>query len=372
MSTGVQTVTGKFVWHDHGSPEPAKARELYGGLFGWEFETFGPGEMNYEMIRANSQLHGGFGSPPGNPPPHWMGSVLVDDADAAAERAKNAGGTILAEPMDIPEVGRVAVIADPQGAVVAAFSPQGDPPVNEGVFVWDELLATDVDDAKRFYGEVFGWTSRDVPMGESTYTIFMRAGDVDVGGLMHRPDERIPPNWTTYIGTGDVDATRRARERPRRHDDQRPDGRPGTGTVRDHHRSHRRRLRRCRGTASGYSFGESSASRASPNAVVAFPSSQGSFVIVAARPPGASRASTFSSAFSASARVAKPPTCGLAEPRPSSRYRYAHSGCPLPPFALSLNTWPCWHIANLLDRPSNRGGPDECPLGGAVGRYRLA
>jgi predicted enzyme related to lactoylglutathione lyase len=46
MSTDVQTVTGKFVWHDHGSPEPAKARELYGGLFGWEFETFRPGEMN--------------------------------------------------------------------------------------------------------------------------------------------------------------------------------------------------------------------------------------------------------------------------------------------------------------------------------------
>ena len=207
MSTGVQTATAKFVWHDHGSPDPAKAREFYGALFGWEFETFGPGEMNYEMIKANGQTHGGFGSPPGDPPPHWMGSVLVDSADAAAERAKSAGGTILAEPMEIPEVGRLAVLADPQGAVVAAFSPAGDPPVNEGIFVWDELLTTDVEDAKRFYGEVFGWTSRDMPMGPSTYTIFMRAGDADVGGLMQRPDERIPPNWTTYIGTDDVDAT---------------------------------------------------------------------------------------------------------------------------------------------------------------------
>jgi predicted enzyme related to lactoylglutathione lyase len=159
------------------------------------------------MIKANGQTHGGFGSPPGNPPPHWMGSVLVDSADAAAERAKKAGGKILAEPMEIPNVGRLAVIADPQGAVLSAFSPQGDPPMSEGVFVWDELITTDVDDAKRFYGEVFGWTSRDMEMGPGTYTMFQRGGDTDVGGLMQRPDERIPPNWTTYIGTQDVDAT---------------------------------------------------------------------------------------------------------------------------------------------------------------------
>jgi uncharacterized protein len=213
MSTDVRTAIGRFVWHDHGSPDPAKARQFYSALFDWEFDTFDAGGMDYEMIRVNDQLHGGFGSPPGNPPPHWMGSVLVTDVDEALERAKNNGGTILAEPMDIPNVGRLAVIADPQGAVVAAFSPQGDPPVNEGVFVWDELLTTDVDEAKRFYGEVFGWTSRDMPMGDSTYTIFMRAGDVDVGGLMKRPDERIPPNWTTYIGTENVDATvKRANE----------------------------------------------------------------------------------------------------------------------------------------------------------------
>jgi predicted enzyme related to lactoylglutathione lyase len=207
MSTGVHTAVGKVVWHDHGSPDPAKAREFYSALFGWEFETFGPGEFDYEMIRANGQTHGGFGSPPGNPPPHWMGSVLVDDVEVAVEQARNAGGKILAEPMDIPEVGRLAVIADPQGAVIAAFASVGIPPANEGVFVWDELVTTDVEDAKRFYGEVFGWTSRDVPMGPTTYTIFMRAGDTDAGGLMHRPDERIPPSWTTYIGTDDIEAT---------------------------------------------------------------------------------------------------------------------------------------------------------------------
>jgi predicted enzyme related to lactoylglutathione lyase len=207
MSTGVQTAVGKFVWHDHGSPGPATATKFYADLFGWEYETFKPGEIDYEMVKANGQLHGGFGSPPGNPPAQWMGHVLVKDVDETVLRAEGAGGKILAEPMDMPEVGRMAVIADPQGAVIAAFSPQGDAPQNGGTFVWDELLTTDVDDAKRFYGEVFGWTSEDKPMGPATYTIFKRAGDTDVGGLMQRPREDIPVHWTTYIATQDADAT---------------------------------------------------------------------------------------------------------------------------------------------------------------------
>jgi predicted enzyme related to lactoylglutathione lyase len=136
-----------------------------------------------------------------------MGHVLVKDVDETVLRAEGAGGKILAEPMDMPEVGRMAVIADPQGAVIATFSPQGDAPRNGGTFVWDELLTTDVDDAKRFYGEVFGWTSEDKPMGPATYTIFKRAGDTDVGGLMQRPREDIPVHWTTYIATQDADAT---------------------------------------------------------------------------------------------------------------------------------------------------------------------
>ena len=186
MSTGVQTAVGKFVWHDHGSPDPATATKFYADLFGWEYETFKPGEIDYEMVKANGQLHGGFGSPPGNPPAQWMGHVLVTDVDETVLRAEGAGGKILAEPMDMPEVGRMAVIADPQGAVIAAFSPQDDAPQNGGTF---------------------GWTSEDKPMGPATYTIFKRAGDTDVGGLMQRPREDIPVHWTTYIATRDADAT---------------------------------------------------------------------------------------------------------------------------------------------------------------------
>ena len=212
MSTGVQTAIGRFVWHDHSSPDAATARKFYADLFGWKYEKFG--EMDYEMIKANGQLHGGFGSPPDNPPTMWLGHVLVKDVDETVLKAEGAGGKIVEAPMDIPDVGRMAVIADPQGAVISAFAPAGDPPVNEGTFVWDELLTTDVEGAKQFYGEIFGWTSTDMQMGGAgTYTMFKRAGDTTVGGLMQRPDENIPPSWTSYIGTSDVDATiARARE----------------------------------------------------------------------------------------------------------------------------------------------------------------
>lgn len=207
MSTPVQTRTGSFVWHDHGSPDPATATKFYGDLFGWKLETFRPEDMNYQMIKVNGQLHGGFGSPPGNPPPHWTGNVLVDDADKTVERAKKAGGSVLAEPMDIPDVGRFALIGDPQGASVAVIATTGDAPSSEGTFAWDELVTTDVDDAERFYGEVFGWTFEPQQIGEHIYTVIKRTGDISVGGLMERPEETIPPMWTTYIGTTDADET---------------------------------------------------------------------------------------------------------------------------------------------------------------------
>jgi predicted enzyme related to lactoylglutathione lyase len=206
----VQTATGKFVWHDNMSTDVDKAKTFYADLFGWDYEIFKPGEWDYAMLKANGQTHGGFGAARGGAPSHWLGSVLVEDVDATIERAKKAGGSVLSEPMDIPDIGRLAVIADPQGAAIAVFSSAGDEPTNEGTFVWDELMTTDVDGAKKFYGEVFGWTSRDMSMGDmGTYSMFMRAGDTDVGGLMQRPPgmENVPPNWTSYIGSKDVDAT---------------------------------------------------------------------------------------------------------------------------------------------------------------------
>jgi len=211
MSTTVGTQVGRFVWHEHGSSDRKAAKSFYTKLLGWSIDVWKPGEMDYPMISANGQTHGGFNSidPAQGIPSHWLGHVLVESVDETVARAERLGGRVLMGPIDMPEVGRFAIIADPQGAVLSAYQPAGEGPAGAGVFVWDELLTTDVEGAKRFYGEVFGWTAADMDMGEAgTYTMFKRAGDIDAAGLMRKPDEQPgPPAWLTYLGTDDVDAT---------------------------------------------------------------------------------------------------------------------------------------------------------------------
>jgi len=207
VSTQVSTTVGRFVWHEHASPGAAKAQEFYKQLLGWEFEVFKPGEVDYAMISSGGRTHGGFPPVPAGTPPHWVGSVQVESADETVEKSKAAGGSVIVDPMDIPEVGRYAVVADPQGAVVAVFQPASDGPMGEGVFVWDELVTSDVEDAKRFYGDVFGWTTADMDMGGGfTYTMFKRSGD-DVAGAMPLGDIPAPPHWLPYIAPDDIDAT---------------------------------------------------------------------------------------------------------------------------------------------------------------------
>jgi hypothetical protein len=209
MST-VETAVGRFVWHDHTSADPEAARRFYADLLGWDFEVWKAGEWDYPMIKVNDTTHGGFGPAQGGAPPHWLGHILVDDVDAAAERVTGAGGTIVAPPMDIPEVGRMVVVTDPQGAVVSLYrsvSSEFEP--SEGVFVWDELVTTDVEAAKGFYGEVVGWEAHDVDMGNNfVYTLF-RSGGADRAGCMPQPKEAegAPAAWLTYLGSDDVDAT---------------------------------------------------------------------------------------------------------------------------------------------------------------------
>jgi predicted enzyme related to lactoylglutathione lyase len=209
MSTGVRTAIGKFVWHENNSTDVEKARNFYTELLGWELEVYKPGEIDYAMIKVGDQMHGGFGTAQGDTPSQWLGHILVEDVDETTRRAEAAGGRIVDGPMDMPEIGRFAQIADPQGAVFSVYAPEGAAPISEGTFVWDELITSDVDGSNSFYTEVLGWTARDMEMGGAgTYTIFQRAGEVDVAGCMAAPEGmQGPPHWLPYVATNDVDAT---------------------------------------------------------------------------------------------------------------------------------------------------------------------
>lgn len=209
MST-VQTKIGHFVWHENLSNDAEAAKAFYAKLLGWDYEMFKPGEMDYAMISSGGATHGGFWpEPPQGAQAGWQGHVLVDDVDGAAERATKLGATILHGPMDMPEVGRFALIQDPQGAVTSAYaSAESDSPIGEGVFVWDELSSPDVEASKRFYTGVFGWTASDMDMGGGvTYTMFNQ-GETQVAGLMQQGPEMSggPAEWHPYIAADDVDA----------------------------------------------------------------------------------------------------------------------------------------------------------------------
>ena len=109
-------------------------------------------------------------------------------------------------PQDIPDVGRFAVLADPQGAVFVAFQAAAELPQSAGVFVWDELGTQDVESAEAFYTTVFGWTTSDMGEEYGGYKIFNN-GETGVAGLMKMPDPSMPSLWTPYVSVEDADST---------------------------------------------------------------------------------------------------------------------------------------------------------------------
>lgn len=206
MSTAATTV-GKFVWHEQVSPDPEQARDFYTRLLSWNTEVFKPGEADYTMISSRGQNHGGFATAmEGAPPPHWLSHIRVEKLEATIEKATRAGGTLAAGPFEMGEVGRIAIIADPQGAHVSAYEPADEGPAATGVFVWDELGTTDVDGAQRFYEDVFGWTTSDMGPDYGGYRIFNR-DETGIAGLMTLPDTSLPPHWQPYVAVDDPDAT---------------------------------------------------------------------------------------------------------------------------------------------------------------------
>ena len=206
MST-VKTAVGKFVWHEQVSSDPKQAQDFYTQLFGWGVEAFKSGEFDYTMISANGSTHGGFSKAmEGAPPPHWLSHVRVENVDETVETAKKAGGTLAAGPFQMEDVGRMAILKDPQGAFIAAYQPLGESGVPEGVFVWDELGTTDVDGAQRFYEQVFAWTTTEMGEQYGGYRIFQR-GEDRIAGLMGLQDDSIPPHWQPYVFVEDADAT---------------------------------------------------------------------------------------------------------------------------------------------------------------------
>ena len=140
----------------------------------------------------------------------WSSNICVDDLDRATSKAAEAGALVLAEPFDVPGAGRTSVLRDPSGAVVALWQPGGHAGatlVNEvGTWTWNELVAADLDAAKAFYGELFGWASEDLP-GPILRTTFTLGDLLVAGGHAPVPQEDPTPRWTVSFRVADADGS---------------------------------------------------------------------------------------------------------------------------------------------------------------------
>ena len=209
MSERTSYTPGTFSWADLATNDLAGAKAFYEGLFGWEFEDTPAGESGiYSMARLGG-LNVGAASEFPDQPPHWNSYVTVANVDDAAARAKELGGTLVAEPFDVMTAGRMAIVQDPTGAMLCIWQAReniGAQLVNEpGAMTWNDLMTTDVDAAATFYGDWFGWRTEEIP-GAYGYRVIYN-GDRSNGGMLpKRPDMGdVPPNWMPYFGTEDVE-----------------------------------------------------------------------------------------------------------------------------------------------------------------------
>ncbi len=230
-------------WVDTGQPDPEAAVAFYGDLFGWEFDDRTPAgsSQRYFVAQLRGRDVAGVGSQPeGAPPaPVWSTYISVESADEAAAKAKDAGGSVLIEPFDVSDAGRMGVFCDLSGAVFCVWQARegkGAQLVNEpGTWNFSGLHTRDPAGAKAFYGAVFGWdaSSLDMAGGDEAFWRVPGYGDfleqrdpglrrrmTDVGApegfedavawLVPMTSDRFPddtpPHWSVTFAVDDADA----------------------------------------------------------------------------------------------------------------------------------------------------------------------
>ena len=211
------SVPGKFIFSELVTPDLGRSEAFYGALFGWTFRSIPVEGARYAEAMSGSTDVGSLierSLPPGSAHrPDWLAFASAPDPDHAASLATDNGGKVLFAPRDVPGLGRLAVLADPYGAVFAVIrSASGDPAdieTADGDWIWSSLITPDPGRDATFYRTLFGYDIYDVPG-----STFGRHLVVASGGYARASINPMPPGvpagakarWVRYVRVADAGA----------------------------------------------------------------------------------------------------------------------------------------------------------------------
>ena len=212
---------GRFIWHELMTPDSAAGIAFYKKVVGWKTEAWDQ-HTTYVMWLGSRGPVGGVMTLPEEAklmgaPPHWLPYIGTPDIDGTVRQAAGLGAKIYKDIATVPTVGRFAILADPQGAAFAAFTPETLMPQQDqpaaGEFSWHELATSDPAGAWHFYQALFGWEKTEaMDMGPAgVYQMFGWPG-LSLGGI-YQPPAGMPPNWLSYAMVPDAIAAAEAVKR---------------------------------------------------------------------------------------------------------------------------------------------------------------
>ena len=218
-------LAGRFIWYELMTPDPDAAATFYGAVVGWTVAAHSDpaaGAQDYRMIgRSDGAMAGGVlkltgEMIAGGARPVWLGYLHTADVDSTIAAIERDGGTVQMAASDLP-VGRIAMVADPQGAPIYLMKPTppaDQPDAQSDVFSvdrpqhvrWNELQSSDADASVAFYTRHFGWTQQgEMDMGPMGKYRFIQHDGVGIGAIMPKLDVVPHSVWSFYIGVDDID-----------------------------------------------------------------------------------------------------------------------------------------------------------------------
>ena len=217
MTVAAPSLLGRPLWYELMTTDMKAAEAFYKKVVGWTAAPFEGAPDPYTMFQRSGEIPvAGLMTTPAdvNAPPFWAMYVGVPNLEQAAGHIKRLGGNECSPVVEVPTVGRMQMMTDPQGAAFYIYEPaqtdrrpEGQAEVGEGS--WHELMTTDAPAAMKFYQEVFGWQpSEAMDMGEmGTYQMFNRPHGM-IGGIMNKPPQmaNVPPNWQIYFLVPEINA----------------------------------------------------------------------------------------------------------------------------------------------------------------------